>query len=68
VTIEPAAIATGAAFHPLEVHDAELWVVAEWLDDRVVKAGLDVVASRRFQQRLLAIGGYDLANCGMRLG
>ena len=67
VTIEPAALATGAAFHPIEVHDAELWVVAEWLDERVVRAALEVVTSRRFQQRLLAIGGYDLTNCGVRL-
>ena len=67
VTIEPAALATGATFHPLEVHDVELWVAADWLDERVVKAALDVVASRRFQERLLAVGGYDLATCGMRL-
>lgn len=67
VTIEPAALATGAAFHPIEVHDAELWVVAEWLDERVVRAALDVVTSRRFRQRLLAIGGYDLTNSGVRV-
>ncbi len=67
VTIEPAAIATGAVFHPIEVHDAELWVAAEWRDERVVRAALEVVTSRRFQQRLLAIGGYDLTNCGVRL-
>lgn len=67
VTIEPAALATGAVFHPLELHDAELWVDAQWLDDRVVGAALDVLTSRRFQQRLLAIGGYDLGDCGRRL-
>ena len=67
VTIEPAALATGAAFHPIEIHDAELWVVADWLSERVVGAALEVVTSRRFRQRLLSIGGYDLADCGVRV-
>lgn len=67
VTIEPAALATGAAFHPIEVHDAELWVVAEWINERVVRAALEVVTSRRFRKRLLAIGGYDLTLCGVRV-
>jgi molybdate-binding protein len=67
VTIEPAARAVGAEFHPLETHDAELWVAVEWSRDRVVGEALDLLSGRRFQRRLAAIGGYDLAGCGTRV-
>jgi DNA-binding XRE family transcriptional regulator/molybdate-binding protein len=67
VTIEPAAIAVGASFHPLDVHEAELWVDRTWMTDRVVGDALDVITGRRFQRRLEAVGGYDLAGCGDRI-
>lgn len=67
VTIEPAALAAGAFFHAIETHDAELWVDKRWIGDQVVGTALDVVSSRRFQRRLLAIGGYDLSGCGNRV-
>lgn len=67
VTIEPAALAVGAAFHPLEVHAAELWVSNEWLGDPAVQEALDLISGNRFQHRLRAIGGYDLAGCGTRV-
>jgi DNA-binding XRE family transcriptional regulator len=67
VTIEPAALAVGAAFHPLDVHEAELWVDREWMTDRVAGDALDVISGRRFQRRLEAVGGYDLAGCGDRI-
>lgn len=66
VTIEPAARAVGAAFHELEVHRAELWVAEEWIRDRVVAEAMEVVAGRRFQERLRSVGGYDLAGSGSR--
>lgn len=67
VTIEPAARAVGAEFHPLETHEAELWVAAEWSRDRVVTEALDLLSGRRFQRRLASVGGYDLADCGTRV-
>jgi DNA-binding XRE family transcriptional regulator len=66
VTIEPAALAVGAVFHPLEVHVAEMWVAADWVDDPVVEVAMTVVTSRRFQRRLAGVGGYDLDGCGTR--
>lgn len=66
VTIEPAAIALGARFHPLEAHDAEVWVPHEWSGDRVVEAAMNEIAGDRFQRRLLGIGGYDLERIGSR--
>jgi DNA-binding XRE family transcriptional regulator len=67
VTIEPAALAMGAAFHPLESHVAQLWVATEWLNDRVVTEALNVMVGQPFQARLAAVGGYDLAGSGTRL-
>jgi molybdate-binding protein len=67
ITIEPAALAVGAVFHPLEVHNAELWVAGEWANDPVVAEALAVVAGRGFQERLASIGGYDLTSCGTRV-
>lgn len=66
VTIEPAALAVGAAFHPLEVHEAELWVDRRRLGERAVAAALEAIAGARFQRRLAAVGGYDLAGTGSR--
>lgn len=66
VTIEPAARAVGAAFHALEVHEAQLWVAPEWSADRLVAEARNVISGRRFQRRLEAIGGYDLTGCGSR--
>lgn len=67
VTIEPAALAVGAAFHPLESHVAQLWVATEWSNDRVVTEALNVMVGQPFQARLAAVGGYDLANSGSRI-
>jgi len=67
VTIEPAALAAGATFHPLDIHEAELWIDPAWMTDRLVGAAMDVIAGRRFQVRLEAVGGYDLAGCGSRV-
>jgi DNA-binding XRE family transcriptional regulator len=67
VTIEPAARAVGAVFHPLDVHVAEFWVDSRWLGGPQVGRALDTLADRRFQQRLEVVGGYDLAGCGARV-
>lgn len=64
VTIEPAALAVGAAFHTLEVHAAQLWVPRDLLEDPAVAEALDVLAGRGFLARLERVGGYDLAGTG----
>lgn len=66
VTIEPAALAVGAGFHPLEVHDAQLWIAGAWIHDRVVTEALATIGERRFTARLVGIGGYDLSQSGSR--
>lgn len=64
VTIEPAALAAGLAFHPLEEHTCELWVDDRWRSEHAIVALLDVVGSAAFASRLAAVGGYDLAGAG----
>lgn len=66
VTIEPAARAVGAIFHPIEVHSAQLWVAQSWIDDEVVEAAMTVLVGRRFQRQLAGVGGYDLEGSGVR--
>lgn len=61
VTIEPAALAAGADFRSLDHHETQLWVAAEWADDRIVAEALDVMESRSYRLRLQAVGGYDLS-------
>lgn len=67
VTIEPAALAVGGQFHALETHTAQIWVSPEWINEPVVTEALHVLSGSPFQQRLSAIGGYDLSNCGVRV-
>ncbi|MGA7097586.1 MAG: helix-turn-helix domain-containing protein [Acidimicrobiia bacterium] len=67
LTIEPAARAFDAPFHPLTEHEAEIWVSQPWARDRAVIEALDVVSSKRFTRRLEMIGGYDLSRVGERV-
>lgn len=67
VTVEPAALAVGAGFHPLDRHEAELWVVDEWTTDRGVEQVIDLIGSSRFRRRLETVGGYDLDGIGSRV-
>lgn len=67
VTIEPAARAAGARFHPLEVHRAEMWVGADTVDHQPLSEALEAVTDRRFRSRLERVGGYDLAGAGERV-
>jgi hypothetical protein len=64
VTIEPAARAVGASFHPLELHEAEIWVMRHWLTEPCVEFGMSELTGKAFQGRLAAIGGYDLSGSG----
>jgi hypothetical protein len=64
VTIEPAALAARAVFHPIEVHEAHLWVDRSWVTHRVVIEAMDVITGRRFRRKLESVGGYDLSSLG----
>jgi hypothetical protein len=64
VTIEPAARAAGAAFHPLERHEAHLWIARSWIGTSVVAEAMDVLVGQRFRRKLEAVGGYDLSFIG----
>jgi molybdate-binding protein/DNA-binding XRE family transcriptional regulator len=66
VTIEPAAAAVGAAFHPIETHEVELWVHGEHAAEAGVQRLLDLLGSVACRRTLEAIGGYDLSSCGSR--
>lgn len=68
VTIEPAALAAGLAFHPLEVHVAEVWMDRRWLAEPGLQALGDLLTWPGFHRRLGLVGGYDLSGCGSELG
>jgi hypothetical protein len=64
VTIEPAARAVGAAFQPIETHEAQLWVSRKWLASSVVSEAMDAFLGQRFRRKLESVGGYDLSRIG----
>jgi transcriptional regulator with XRE-family HTH domain len=64
VTIEPAALANGLAFAPLETHLSQVWVADAHADNALLHAFLDELTGERVHRRLAAIGGYDLADTG----
>jgi DNA-binding XRE family transcriptional regulator len=64
VTIEPAARAAGAAFHPIETHEAQLWIARSWSTESVAAEAMDVITGRRFRKKLEFVGGYDLSRLG----
>ena len=67
VTIEPAALASGLAFHPLETHTSVLWVAADHADHGVLHAFMNELTGGRVRRRLTAIGGYDLTDNGVEI-
>jgi len=64
VTIEPAARAAGAAFHPIETHESELWVASAWAGTSVVADAMAAITGQRFRRKLESVGGYDLSFLG----
>ena len=67
VTIEPAAAAVGAAFHPLETHEVELWVRADRVAEPGVERLLELLGSSTYRRTLECVGGYDLSEAGRRV-
>jgi transcriptional regulator with XRE-family HTH domain len=64
VTIEPAALAHGLAFRALETHAVELWLAEGWLEHPGIAALGDLLSGSAFRERVGALGGYDLDDCG----
>lgn len=64
ITYEPAALALGLSFLPVERHVVELWVAEAHAAEPGIAALLDTVRSRAFRERVGARPGYDLAGCG----
>lgn len=64
VSIEPAALATGLAFHALEEHVCELWVAHDHLGVAAVQRFVDELTGARLRRQLTGIGGYDLSRSG----
>ncbi|MFO7778580.1 MAG: helix-turn-helix domain-containing protein [Nitriliruptoraceae bacterium] len=67
VTIEPAALAAGVVFHPLEVHASQLWTTSASLDTAAVRRFLDELVGARLRRRLESVGGYDLSQVGVEV-
>ena len=67
VTIEPAALAAGVVFHPLEVHASQLWTTSASLDAPAVQLFLDELVGARLRRRLERVGGYDLTQVGVEI-
>jgi DNA-binding XRE family transcriptional regulator/molybdate-binding protein len=64
VTMEPAALAHGLRFLPLEEHVAELHVGREWLAEAGVQSFLELVGSAAFRERAALVAGYDVSEAG----
>lgn len=67
VTIEPAALANGLRFHPLETHTSQLWIAADHADNPLLHAFMNELVGERVHRRLVAIGGYDLTDNGREM-
>lgn len=68
VTHEAAARAFGLAFVALEEHAVELWLAEDRADHPGAEALCDLLTQAAFTERVAQHGGYELADCGSRLG
>lgn len=68
VTIQAAARAFGLSFHPLEEHTVEIWLDQRWSGMPAFAALGNLLASRGFADRVAQFEGYDLRDCGTRVG
>lgn len=60
VTIEPAALALGLVFHPLETHAVELWIDVDAADHPGARALGDLVGGSLLRRRLAVLPAYEL--------
>jgi transcriptional regulator with XRE-family HTH domain/molybdate-binding protein len=64
VTMEPAALALGLAFLPLEEHVAELRVGTAWAGEPGVQELLELTGAAAFRARARLVAGYDVTRAG----
>jgi DNA-binding XRE family transcriptional regulator len=68
VTTESAARAFGLRFLALEEHAVQVWLAERWLEHPAAGALGEILASAAFTERVRQFAGYDLADCGTRIG
>jgi transcriptional regulator with XRE-family HTH domain len=68
LTTESAARAFDLHFNPLEQHRVEVWLDRRWSQYPAAEALTNLLASHAFTARVAGFGGYDLADCGTRVG
>jgi DNA-binding XRE family transcriptional regulator len=64
LTMEPASVAWGLTFTPLETHAVELWIAEQWLDHPGAAALVNLLSFPALRVRLGALRGYDLDEIG----
>jgi molybdate-binding protein len=67
VTMEPAAVAAGLDFAPLEEHVVQLWVARQFAAHPAVAALVELLTDRALHTRLAALPGYDVTRTGQRI-
>ncbi len=65
--VPAAAYALGMDFVPLAVEEYDLVIPEEYLEDEKIKALLEVLRSRRYKERIQALGGYGIAKTGQEI-
>jgi DNA-binding XRE family transcriptional regulator len=60
ITMEPAALALGLGFEPLEEHRCELWIAAAHADHPGAQALAGLLRSAPFTRRLALLPGYEV--------
>ena len=68
LTMEPAALAFGLRFAPIEEHTVELWVADEWASLPAAAALLETASGRGLAERAALLPGYELAGSGTACG
>ncbi len=64
LTIEPAALAFGLGFTPLEEHTVELWIDERWANLPAAVALLEMASSPGLDRRAALVPGYDVTDAG----
>ncbi len=67
LTTEPAALADGLDFAPLEEHVVQVWVARAFAAHPAVAALVELLSDRTLHTRLACLPGYDVTATGRRL-
>ncbi len=68
VTTESAARAFDLRFRPLEHHTVEVWLARDWVQHPAAESFGELLRDPAFIERVARLAGYDLEDCGERLG